>query len=97
MSSSSSVNNYRVTFETNNRYFKYFCDHPASEWELDHFKANFPNENSSKLANIYLSCLNTIKDLGDIPQALPGYISILISSVRLDQTGEQQVKRLLTI
>ncbi len=53
---------YKATFKTANKYLKYFCDNPASDWSFKKYKKYFSDKDPEQIKKIFVENLQTVKD-----------------------------------
>ncbi|KAG2196985.1 hypothetical protein INT47_006932, partial [Mucor saturninus] len=58
----SDLTTYKATFKTANKYLKYFCDNPASDWSFKKYKKYFRDKDSEQSKKIFVGNLQTVKD-----------------------------------
>ncbi|KAI7903812.1 uncharacterized protein BX663DRAFT_505306 [Cokeromyces recurvatus] len=53
---------YKVTFNTTNKYLKYFCNKAASDWTFKKYKNYFSDKDHEKIRKVFVKNLQTVKD-----------------------------------
>ncbi|KAL9555877.1 hypothetical protein MBANPS3_002159 [Mucor bainieri] len=72
---------YKATFEATNKYLRYFCDKPASEWTLSAYLKHFREKDPKKVKENFFNQLQCVKsDSKNIPDAVYQYICGLQAS-----------------
>ncbi|KAI9022747.1 hypothetical protein CLU79DRAFT_702011 [Phycomyces nitens] len=53
---------YKATFKTTNKYLKYFCDKPTSDWTFKKYQKYFSDKDPEKIKKAFMENLQTVKD-----------------------------------
>ncbi|KAI8091240.1 uncharacterized protein B0P05DRAFT_462896 [Gilbertella persicaria] len=77
----SDLDTYKANFKTSNKYLKYFCNQPASNWTLEKFKKTFYDKDAEKAKKAFIKNLNIVKhDAKNIPSVVKQHIDREINS-----------------
>lgn len=77
----SDIRTYKANFKTNNKYLKYFCNTPASEWSLQNYENHFHEKDPKGVKKAFIKNLIIVKNNAKgIPSDVNNHIDQLLKA-----------------
>ena len=68
---------YYYSYKGENKFLRYFAEHPLEKWSFDQFKQHFQKASLGTLLSSYTDCLRAIETTKEVPPQVLAVISEL--------------------